>query len=425
MKVRRGAAADAVILREASGLAVDSLVSQPLRAGLAILGVVIGIVTVVLVASVLANVRNQIALLFRELGTDNVFAFHLSGDPYSGPSEAEAGRRPLDPEFAETIGELSDAVREVGVQVILPTAVDGVPFVARAGAVESDSVLVEAASANFFRVVGAEFARGRPFTEVEARSGAKVAVIGSALSEALFGADEALGQRLLLSGDSFTVVGVLAPRKGGFFGENRQDQVLTMPVNTARSRFGRPDRVVLYARGLPGERERAFTEVEAILRRLRGLDADEPNDFNLSTSDQIIAVFDSVGSTVALATVGLASMSLLIGAIGIANVMLIGVTERTREIGVRLAVGARRSAVLLQFLVEAGILAGIGGLLGVAVALGLGALMTLFVQGFSAVPPTWSMVVGVATSIGVGIVAGIVPARRAAAMDPATALRHE
>ena len=366
----RRANTEALILREASTLAIDSLVSQPLRAGLAILGVVIGIVTVVLIASILANVRNQIALLFRELGTDNVFAFHLSGDPYSGPSEAEANRKPLDAEFAGTIATLSDAVRDVGVQVILPTAVDGVPFVARAGAAESDSVLVEASSANFFDVVGAEFAEGRPFTQIEERSAARVAIIGSSLSRALYGDAPAIGRKFTLSGDTFTVVGRLAQRKGGFFGENRQDQVMAMPVSTARRKFGRPDRVVLYARAMPESRERAFTEVEAILRQLRQLDADEPNDFNLSTSEQIIAVFDQVGSTVAFATVGLASMSLLIGAIGIANVMLIGVTERTREIGLRLAVGARRGTVLAQFLIEAAILSGIGGLLGVLVALG-------------------------------------------------------
>jgi putative ABC transport system permease protein len=425
MRASQGRSAEVAVFREASGLAVDSLVSQPLRAGLAILGVVIGIVTVVLIASILANVRNQIALLFRELGTDNVFAFHLTGDPYSPPSAAEANRKALDPNFARPIAELSDAILEVGVQVILPTAIDGVPFIARAGSIESDAVLVEAASANFLGVVGAEFARGRPFTEVEERSGARVAVVGASLATALFGSEDALGEQIALGGDRFTVVGVLAPRKGGFFGENRQDQVFTMPVSTARKRFGRPDRVVLYARAAPEARDRAFTEFEAILRQLRQLDADAPNDFNLSTSDQIIAVFDSVGATVAAATVGLASMSLLIGAIGIANVMLIGVTERTREIGLRLAIGARRGNVLAQFLIEAAILSGVGGLIGVFVALALGALLTLFLSGFSAVPPAWSMITAVGVSIFVGLVAGIVPARRAAGLDPAESLRHE
>jgi len=410
---------------EAVRLAGGSLRDQPLRSALAMLGVVIGIVTVVLVASVLANVRNQIALLFRELGTDNVFAFHLSGDPYSAPSEAEANRRPLEPGYARDIERLSTAVREVGVQIIVPATVNGRPLVARAGGVESDTVLVEGASANFLEIVGAEFAAGRPFTELEDRAAAHVAVLGASLSRALFGGSSAIGRTLTLAGETYTVVGELAARRGGFFGENRQDSVMTIPAGTARRRFGRPDRVVLYARAEPGELQRAYVETEAILRRLRNLEPDQADDFNLSTAEQIISTFDQIGAQVGLATVALAGVSLLIGAIGIANVMIISVTERTREIGLRLALGARRVNVLAQFLLEAALLAGIGGALGVTLAGALGFALTLVVQSFSAVPPGWSVLAGLATSLGVGLAAGFFPARRAAAMDPAEALRHE
>lgn len=413
------------LVGEAAMLAGDSVRSQPVRSALAILGIVVGIVTVVLVASVLANVRNQIALLFRELGTDNVFAFHLSGDPYSPPSEAEASRQPLDPDFAGEIERLSESIVEVGVQVILPNILDGRPLIARAGANESDTVLLEGASANLLSVIGAEFAAGRPFTELEERSGARVAVVGAGLSRALFGASNAVGQTLSLAGERYTVVGELAPRRGGFLGENRQEDVLSLPARTVQRRFGNPDRVVLYARAHPGERDRAYAELEAILRRLRNLGPRQPNDFNLSTADQIIGVFDQVGAAIGGATVGLAAISLLIGGIGIANVMLISVTERTREIGLRQAVGARRTNVLAQFLMEAAFLSGLGGLLGVVVAIGLGLAVNLFVSGFSAVPPPWSVVAGVGSSLVVGVVAGYVPARRAAALDPAEALRRE
>ena len=173
-----------------------------------------------------------------------------------------------------------------------------------------------------------------------------MAVVGASLAKALFGSASPLGQTLTLAGDTYVVVGELAKRRGGFFGENRQDNVLNLPAGTVRNRFGEPERVVLYMRAKPGQREACFAQAEAILRLLRKLPPTAENDFTLSTADQIIATFDGLSARIGLATVGLAGVSLLIGAIGIANVMFISVTERTREIGLRIAVGARRQEVL-------------------------------------------------------------------------------
>jgi putative ABC transport system permease protein len=410
---------------EAGRLAIDAIRAHPTRSVLAILGVVIGIVTVVLVASVLVNLRNQVALLFRELGTENIFAFHLSGDPYSGPSEREASRRPLEPRFAREIQRLSPAVREVGVQVIVPPIVNGRALVARAGGNESDTVLVEGASANYFDVVGAEFAAGRPFTELEDRSGARVAIVGASLSRALFNGQSAIGRSLTLAGETYVVVAELAPRKGGFFGENRQDNVLAIPVGAVQRRLAEADRVVLYVRAMPGRRDEARADTEAVLRQLRRLGPAEASDFSLSTADQIIRSFDQIGAQIGLATIALAAVSLLIGGIGIANVMIISVTERTREIGVRMALGARRAEVRWQFLFEAALLSGLGGLGGILLALALGVLASLAIPGFSAVPPTWAVVAGISTAVLVGLVAGYLPARRAAQLDPVEALRYE
>ena len=412
-------------LGEAASLAVESLRTERTRSALAVAGIVIGIVTVVLVASVLANVRNQIALLFRDLGTDNVFAFHLTGDPYVTANEREARRRPLELAYVADIKRLSTSALDVGAQIIVPTTTAGEVLVARAGGRESDTVLVEGATPTLLDIIGAEFARGRPFTDLEDRQQARVAVIGAALSAALFGNEVPVGRTLTLGGETYTVVGELARRRGGFLGENRQDNVLTLPAGTVRRRFGEPERVVIYVRARPGQREACFRETEAILRQVRQLPPGADNDFNLSTADQIIATFDGLSARIGLATVGLAAVSLLIGAIGIANVMFISVTERTREIGLRMAVGAPRKKVQLQFLLEAVFLSGVGGLAGVATALAIGVLLTFVVQGFSAVAPAWAVAAGLLASVGVGVVAGYWPASRASRLDPVEALRHE
>ncbi len=412
-------------VREAARLAWESLCSNPARSGLAIGGVVIGIVTVVLVASVLVGLRNSVAQLFRELGTDNIFAFHRNGDPYTPASDSDALRRPLRPAFADTIQRLGPSVRDVGVQLLVPAVTATRSITARAGGNESDSVLIEGVSPNFFDVTGAEFAAGRPFSEAENRVVAPVAVVGANIATALFGPDQAVGQPFLLGGERYFVIGVLAKRKGTFFGENRNDNVVSLPVATAKRRFPEAENTVLYVRAKPGVRERARDEAETILRLLRGVGLGEESDFQLSTSDQIIAQFDQLGAQLFLATVGLAAVSLIIGGIGIANVMVMSVTERTREIGVRLAIGARRREVLRQFLFEAAMLAGVGGIAGVATATALGLIATALAPGFPAVPPLWAVVSGLGTSLGVGVIAGYWPARRAAGLNPVEALRYE
>jgi putative ABC transport system permease protein len=412
-------------LAEAATLAVESIRVQTARSVLAIIGLIIGIVTVVLVSSTLVGLRNSVATLFRELGTDNIFAFHRAGDPYSPVSDADAGRRSLSPADAGTIARLAPSVRDVGVQLIVPAATATRVITARAGGNESDTVLIEGTSPNYFEVTDTPFGAGRPITETENRVRAPVAVLGANVAKALFGPANPVGQAFLLGGDRYYVVGVLAPRQGTFFGENRNDNVVSLPVETAVRRYPEAEQTVLYVRAKTGLRESARTETETILRLIRQVPPGAPSDFNLSTADQIIAQFDRIGFQIFLATIGLAAVSLVIGGIGIANVMVISVTERTREIGLRLAVGARRQDVRLQFLIEAAILAGIGGLAGVVIALAIGALASAVAPAFPALPPAWAAISGVASAVIVGMVAGYLPARRASQLDPVEALRYE
>jgi len=412
-------------ISEAGSLAADSLRSQLLRSALAIVGIVIGIITVVLVATVLVGVRNGVAGLFRELGTENVFAFHRQGDPYTPASDKDAQRKPLEPWFAGYIVTNSAAIRDVAVEIIIPPISAGRAVVVRAGSNDTDTALLEGATPSFFDITGTEFRAGRPFTDIENRSAARVAVIGSNVARALFGAGSSVGRHVSVGSDTYYVVGECAPRRGNFFGENRNDNVISIPAETAARRFPDAKQTVLYARARPGRLAAARVEMEFLLRRLRRLPPGAPNDFNLSTAEQIIQQFDQIGAQIGLATIALAAVSLIIGGIGIANVMIISVTERTREIGTRIAIGARRRDVLWQFLFEAALLSSIGGLVGVAISWGVGLGLSLWKPAFPAVPPAWAVAGGLISAMVTGLVAGYLPARRAAGLDPVEALRYE
>ena len=379
-------------------MAFDALRAHPARSLLAILGVVIGIVTVVLVASVLVNLRNQVALLFRELGTENIFAFHLSGRPVltgvgtRGRRGARSSRA-----FAREIARLAPSVREVGVQMIVPNVVNGRALVARAGGNESDTVLVEGASANYFEVVGADFARrtavhrtrraGRRARRGDRRRACRAR--SSAVRRPSAG-------RCTLAGETYVVVGELAPRNGGFFGENRQDNVLAIPFGAVQRRFAEADRTILYIRAMP-DRARPGA------RRSRGgAAATAPASARTSRPTSTCPPrIRSSGRSIrwarrsAWSTIALAGVSLLIGGIGIANVMIIGVTERTREIGIRMALGARRARG------AAAVPARVGAALDASAA-SAGSLWPVTDRagsrrssfpGFSAVPPAWAVVV--------------------------------
>jgi putative ABC transport system permease protein len=227
-------------------------------------------------------------------------------------------------------------------------------------------------------------------------------------------------------GQPFTVVGILEKRKGGFLGENEDDSVVLMPYRTARKLSPRTSEwLMLVIRAKSGQILAALEQTEEVLRRRRGLRSNQPSNFDLSTADRIIQQFDSITAAIGLVAIAISSVGLLVGGIGVMNIMLVSVTERTQEIGVRKALGARRGDIVRQFLLEAIALTFSGGVLGVVLAVAASALIRLLVPELPASIPPWAVVAGLSVSIGVGLTFGVWPAKRAAALDPVEALRYE
>jgi putative ABC transport system permease protein len=412
--------------RENLSFALGNILAFKLRSLLTVLGIIVGIVTVVLVASILVGVRSNLALLFQEFGPDNIFAYHLNGDPGSSTIKPEElTRKPLKADYARLLLNSCPSLKDAAAQILVPNLIDGRAITARYGNYENDRIQLQGASWNFAQVTNAELDSGRAYTYEEERRRDKICILGANIREALFPGEDAIGKRIMVDSIFYRVVGIFQKRKGGFFGENRQDNVVMVPLKTIEMRYPAMETVVLYCQARPGLRENAFGEVEAELRRLRGLSANEATNFTLSTADSIIQQIDRITLLVQTGTIAISGLGLLVGGVGVMNIMLMSVTQRTREIGVRKALGARRRDIIGQFLLEAALLTTMGGLLGVITAGLLGLAMAYFVPNLPSIPPAWAVFSGLGVSTAVGLIFGLWPAVKAARLDPVDALRYE
>jgi len=406
-------------------MAADAIWGHRFRSLLTVLGIVIGITTVVTVASLMTGLRKGIVDFFQEFGPDNLFVSRFSGDPSSQGTPKEQKRRPLAPEYAGVLARLCPSVEEVSVTLFVPEIVRGRPLTAKVPGYESDNVRLVGSTANSNVVQPRNFVEGRFFTPDEESRAMKVAVIGPLLAEALFPDGSPLGRTITVDGADYVVIGVTEKAKGGFFGENGIDRQITIPLSTARLRYPQLNQFFITAKAMPGLRDAALEEVRTTLRKIRRTPPGEADDFNLTTPDQIIKQFDQINSVVILVSIAISGLGLLVGGIGVMNIMLVSVTERTREIGVRKAIGARKSDIVSQFLMEAVGLTGAGGILGIAISI----VVTLLVgRLFPALPsetPAWAIAAGFLTSVSVGIFFGVWPATKAARLDPVEALRYE
>ena len=408
--------------RENVVMALQTLLAHKFRSFLTVLGIIIGVLTVIVIASILTGLRQNIITFVEEYGTDNIFAFHLSTGPRMGNRPREEWlRKPLTVADAKAIREQCPSVQDV--------AWEGFRWGSNVKVVYKGNILrsfqFRGVPANYAEVINIEVAEGRFFTEVEDDHRMKVCFIGADTREALFPHSDPLGKQILINGHPFTVVGVMKKRKGGFFGENEQDNTVSIPYNSFHKMFPWEDKHFLLIQAKSGMLTQALDEVESLLRRRREVKPSEPRNFDLSTADRIIEQFDSITAAVGLIAIAISSIGLLVGGIGVMNIMLVSVTERTREIGVRKAIGATQRDIISQFLFEAMTLTGIGGILGIVLAVAVSYIVMALFPALPASIPSWAVITGFTVSVTIGLVFGVWPARKAARLDPIEALRYE
>ena len=409
-------------------MAMGAVWTHRFRSLLTILGIVIGITTVVTVASLLTGLRQGVVDFFQELGPDNIFMYRTSGDPGAPDAQIpikERKRHAMQPQYAEILKRWCNSVEDTGITLYIPSVVDGNTITARVPGYESDSINVAGVSANMDDLSPRDFDDGRFFSPEENQRGAHVAVIGNSVATALYPEGHAVGRTFMMDGAEYRVIGVYAKAKGGFFGENGQDSQVVIPLRTAELRYPQVDKFMIVAKAKPGRRQDAFEEVDGAMRRLRHLATGVPDDFAISTPDQIIQQFDQITSLIGLVAIAISALGLLVGGIGVMNIMLVSVTERTREIGVRKALGARRRDIVGQFLVEAMTLTGAGGMLGIVIAVLITMAVGALVPSLPSKVPSWALIAGFTVSVAIGVFFGVWPAMKAAQLDPVEALRYE
>jgi putative ABC transport system permease protein len=426
------------LLGETAAMAFETLRSNKMRSALTVLGVVIGVTSIVGMTSLIRGFDTSLRDSINSLGPNTIFIQKFGGISLSsGASFMELMRRPnLTVEDMKAIDRLGTTV---GMTDIWLGAGPGQPPVERFfyRGERTMPAPVMGTTEQYVNINFAKMELGRSFTQQEVQRARPVAVIGYGPYEALFlkrGIDP-IGKQVRFGSVEYTVVVVVGKRPSPAGGMSLgQDDFAIVPYTSWRKQFGseRARRgpfgflpamiAVLPREGV--DRAETIREIEAIMRIRHGLTLDKPNDFDLVTSDAILAVWDQISAAILLALVVISSIALMVGGIGVMAIMTISVTERTREIGVRLAIGARRREILVQFLIEAAVLTSVGGILGVLMGSAIGLSVNL-ISGFPVSLPWWSFALGLGFSASIGIFFGMLPAWRASRLDPIEALRYE
>jgi len=411
------------ILGEIVHLAVDSLKTHKMRSFLTILGIVIGVMTVVGMVSVIQGLNRSFLRELESVGSDLVIVAKFEpGAPFSRRSEEERQRKDLTFDDALALKSESPLIKAVAAQLLVDVF-ETIPI--KHQNIKSEESIILGFNEQYPQVLSVyQPGQGRFLSESDVRHSAKVCVLGFDLAETLFPHSNALGQEVRIGAEAFEVVGVLEKR-GSMFGRS-QDDFVGIPITTLMKYFpyDLENLQIIVTPRNHADLTETIEDITNILRRRRKVGFGKPNDFSVFTQDAIVGLYNQITGAVFLVMVVISSIGLLVGGIGVMNIMLVSVKERTREIGIRKAIGARSGDILRQFLFEAVFLTGTGGVLGI----GLGFLISLLVKAATPLPASvtgWSVGLGLVVSVSVGLFFGIFPARRAARLDPVVSLRYE
>jgi len=409
-------------------LALDTLRKNPLRSALTILGIVIGITTVITVSAVINGLNENVLGGIRELGSDTIIAYRFPWASLSRPPSEWFNRKELQAEWADDIAKLPHvAAASPSMRIFMPQFGSGTADVRR-GSYRAKNVILQGNTPSISKIFDLKVAFGRPFNDTDTEHHAPVVLLGYDTTRILFPESPArsVGEEVTVDGQLFTVIGSFEKRKQGISGgSNPEDNIAIMPVTTLRKLYPNKKDYVIFAKAKdPSNVGEAVEEIRDMLRRKRRLTNDKPDDFALFTSDYFLDLWNKISGLIFILMFAVASVGLIVGGIGVMNIMLVSVTERTREIGVRKAIGAKRGNILAQFLIEAVTLSAVGGVIGVLFGSGLSLLMRYGLKMPAVLSFFWISTALILCAL-IGIVFGVYPAWKAARLDPVEALRYE
>jgi putative ABC transport system permease protein len=411
-----------VTLKENTAMALETLRGQKTRSGLTMMGVFIGVVIVTAIASVLNGFRDNVIQQVEAFGTSTIFVTRFPIVFHDHSDRAFRSRKNLEEDDAWAIRDHCPSVETVSPVLEAPQWRSS----ARAGGERMENPFVRGGYPTVEKAWNLAIREGRFFTDVENEHRLDVAVIGSEVEKALFPGRSALEKEIDVSGNRLRVIGVLEKHREGPLGEgNHEDQVIWMPYGAFGKHYPRLDDHFIVVAAKPGKILEAQEEIEEVLRRRRKVRWNEDNNFELMTADSIIETFDDIVFGAVAVMFIMSSVAFMVGGVGVMNIMLASVKERTREIGMRKAIGGRRRDIAWQFLVEAMVLTGTGGIAGMLFIDVLGLAVRQWWAALPIATPLWGRIAGFAGSVSVGLLFGIWPAMKAARMDPIEALRYE